>query len=162
MQNTECPRCIARGYTISLGLRYNENLEVPQFLARANGETLGIIFGAPGFCVFTIAPGADAVHCGVAKELLRRCLENELVTRHGPIDIREYISVFNDRDFDPTLVQLSTDVGSELCEVMVNVNCPFQHPNDRDAQRLVDDACLTYFAAAREAGYNYGFFFVSL
>ena len=108
-----------------------------------------------------MTPRAEVARCEVAKELLKRCINHAIVISQGPIDIKHYISLHRVLKFDEELVESSTNVGNALCEVMVHVNCPFQHPNDKDAQKLVDDACLTFFATAREAGYNYGFFFVS-
>ena len=162
--NTECRSQELRtnGYTLSQNSKYNEKLEVLQFLASSNGQTLGTISGSPGDCTFTMTPRAEVARCEVAKELLKRCINHAIVISQGPIDIKHYISLHRVLKFDEELVESSTNVGNALCEVMVHVNCPFQHPNDKDAQKLVDDACLTFFATAREAGYNYGFFFVSL
>ena len=156
---------------IRQNIQYNDNLEWRQFLASSeqtafsNTQVLGIMIGQPGMCFASVlAPNAEDVKCGVAKALLEKCLKCNLVQSVGAIDIVAHMSMrsmnYDERIID--LVQSTTNVGNALCDVMVHVNCPFQHRYNRDAQILADKACLTYFAAARDAGYNYGFFLVSL
>ena len=169
-ENEECKKeeFRTKGYMIRTNIRYNKNLEWRQFLATSGEQILGIVHGQPGMCFDTHAPNAEDVECGVAKELIARCLKSNLVNSKGAIDIKAHMLI-NSKRYDENMfgpvgenMDLATVLGSKVCDVLVHVYCPYRYHGDKDAQRAVDRACWSYFSAARENGYDYGFFCVSL
>ena len=150
-------------------VQYDKDLELRQFKATSDEQLLGIVIGQPGMCFDTYTPDAEDVECGIAKELLARCLKSNLVQSKGALDIKAQMLVnskryVDDEIFGPTgeNMDLVTVLGSKVCDVMVHVYCPYRYHGDKNRQRTVDRACWSYFSAASEIGYDYGFFFVSL
>ena len=149
--------------------KYNDELELRQFAAFSNKwQMIGSFNGYQGMCIDHVLPMPEDAQCGVAKELLAQCLRNKHVISGGAMDIKDLLTHIESVTFNKQYVDFANNVGNELCEVMVKVRCPYWYgmarkvPLTMKQKMRIDDVCVTYFAAAREAGYNYGFFFVSL